>query len=200
MDQAVYWTMVGAVAQIAGAVATFAAVAFALWQTLSERRVSLRVLANTSLIFDGVGNPPEAVMSFSITNTGQRPVTLQSVGWETGWSRIGPKWLQKQYAIQMTDRLGAPQPPQVLQPGQSVTLMADGCHVFGEGRYDGLFLRDMPLFGRRRTRIRAVAHTTLRSVKAKPSGDLVDDLLGGREEKDSVIAQRIASSKASSQA
>jgi hypothetical protein len=173
------WDMVGAIGQWAGAAATFAAVAFSLWQVKSERRVSIQLTPSRSFIFDRMGSQPVSVLAFSITNTGFRSVKVQSVGWESGWLRIGrPKWLEKRASIQMLDSPLSSHLPVVLQPGDSVTLMADGQNVFGKKSYEDMFMRDIPLLGKRRARVKAVAHTTLGSVKVNVPNGLVDLLRG----------------------
>jgi hypothetical protein len=173
------WEMIGAIGQWVGAIATFGAVALALWQVRSDRRVSLRLRPSHSLIFSGDGTAPEHVLAFSIANTGFRPVTVQSVGWESGWlRRFGPSFLRKRQAIQMMDRPAAPRLPSILQPGESITVMADAEHVFGRDAYSELFTRTLPIVGVRNANVRAVVHTTLRSVSVPVERKLVDQLRG----------------------
>jgi len=126
MDQTVLWTEVGAFAQVAAAVATFAAVCVSLWLARSERRANVKVRAGLRLMFAGDGSAFEDVISIVITNFGMRAVRISSMGWRTGWLRRGPKWLGFQYAVQKLDHrtsmLNSPALPFDLGPGQETTL------------------------------------------------------------------------------
>lgn len=125
-DSLLLWAKVGAIGQVAAAVATFAAVCVSLWLAHSERRANIKVRAGLRFQFAGDGSPFEDVISIQITNYGLRPVRISSVGWRTGWLRYGPKWLAFQHAIQQFDRpvsaMSSPTLPFDLGPGQEMTL------------------------------------------------------------------------------
>jgi hypothetical protein len=147
VDETLFWTKVAAIGQVAGAVATFAAVGVALWIARSERRTYIKVSACMRLCFVGDGSPFEDMISILITNHGQRLVRISSVGWRTGWMRYGPKWLKFQYAFQKFDHpvslMSSPVPPLDLGPGQEVSL-----HLSPDSFKKGGELRDT-FFNRR---------------------------------------------------
>jgi hypothetical protein len=103
MDQPLFWTKIGAIGEVAGAVATFAAVCVSLWLARSEQRPHIKVQAGLRLLFAGDGSPFTDVISIRVTNFGLRPVRISSVGWRTGWMKRGPKWLTYQHAVQKFD-------------------------------------------------------------------------------------------------
>ena len=149
MNDSAFWTMVGAIGQVAAAIATFAAVCVSLWLAHSERRVHIRVRAGLRLLFAGDGSPFEDVIAVHVTNHGLRPVRISSVGWRTGWLKRGPKWLAFQNAVQKFDvpisAISSPRPPCDLGPGQEVTFYVspDPFKRGGEIR-DTFFSRHVP--------------------------------------------------------
>ncbi len=149
MDETLFWTKIGAIGQIAAAVATLAAVCVSLWLAHSERRAYVKVRAGLRLLVAGDGSPFEDTLSIQITNHGMRPVRISSVGWRTGWLRGGPKWLAFQHAIQKFDlppsMITTATPPFDLGPGQEVSLYAspDPFKKGGELR-DTFFCRRFP--------------------------------------------------------
>jgi len=78
---------------IAG-LATFAAVVVSLYLANRSNKVHLKVYAGLRVIFAGDGSPPEEHLNISVTNLGDRPVTINSVGWAIG------KGKKKQLCIQ----------------------------------------------------------------------------------------------------
>ena len=94
MDESILWEKVAAIGQVAGAVATFAAVVVSLWIARSERRAHIKARAGLRLIAYGDGSPFEDAISILITNHGMWPVHVSSVGWKTGWLGVGPEWLK----------------------------------------------------------------------------------------------------------
>lgn len=152
-DDVLFWTQVSAIGQVAGALATAAAVIVSLWIVLSERLPQIKVRAGIRLVVGG-GAPALDVMSFTLTNVGTRSFQIAQVGWRTGWLPFGPKWLKHQHAIQV---LGPP----VTIPGSSVPPfdIAAGerkgihvsCDLYEAHRRDGdLFGRKIPLFKERK--------------------------------------------------
>lgn len=125
--EALFWEKVAALGQVAGAIATFAAVCVSLWLAHSERRAHLKVRAGLQMTFVGDGSPFEDVISIKITNHGLRPTHISQVGWRTGWVQCGPRWLAFQYAAQMFDHpisvISGPRPPFGLGPGEEATLI-----------------------------------------------------------------------------
>lgn len=147
-DPQLFWTIVAAVGQVAGAVATAAAVITSLWIALSERRVRLRVVCGLRVTFAGDGSPAVGLVATSITNAGYRRVRISTVGWETGWSahRWAPTWLAKQYAVQLPGT-GSPRPPLDLEPGESTLLYVPLAEFRNSDRAaaeDDFFCRRLP--------------------------------------------------------
>ncbi len=131
MDQTLYWTQIGAIGQIAGSVATLAAVIVSLWIVHSERKENIRLTVGERLIIPGDINGPITMIAFSVVNMGLNPVRINSFGWEVGWLQRGPKNLKKRYAIQ-TGGGGKPgkDPPFDVNPGHSETFFVSGTHFY----------------------------------------------------------------------
>lgn len=147
-DPQLFWTIVAAIGQVAGAVATAVAVITSLWIALSERRVRLRVTSGLRLMFVGDGTPGIGLVVVSITNSGYRRARISAVGWETGWSRnrFAPAWLAKQYAVQQPGH-GSPRPPFDLEPGENKLLFIRVSDFRRPGRAeveDDFFRRHLP--------------------------------------------------------
>lgn len=159
MDQteqvALFWTQVGAIGQVAGAFTTAIAVTVSLWIVLSERAVRLSCNVGLRIIVGSPG-PSYDVLSFDITNTGQRSVRISSTGWRTGWqlpllSRFGWSWAGYQYAIQITSTdIGSPQLPLDLAPGHRISIFTDAARIKeqNEAKRIDFFCRKLPISGR----------------------------------------------------
>jgi hypothetical protein len=91
------WDFLTAIGAWLGAIATFAAVVVSLWLATRSERVRLRGAAAILHVFAGDGSPPEEFVGITAVNLGDRPVTINSVGW-----RIG-RWKWKRYCIQVFD-------------------------------------------------------------------------------------------------
>ncbi len=150
-DPVLFWTKVAAIGQAVGAIATFGAVVVSLWVVFSERRPSIKLRVHLNMII-GAGDAAMDVVSFDVINAGQRVVHVRSVGWRTGWTQFGPKWLRYQYAYQIAGGLPVSKtPPFELSPGESgcVIVTAQEFHDGGALERDKLFfLRRMPVFNK----------------------------------------------------
>lgn len=121
-----FWTIVGAIGQAIGALATAAAVILSLWIVLSERRPKLRISAGLRLIFNGDGTPATDVISINVANVGLRAVTCTALGWRTGLFGRGPAFLRRQLALQCPAYAhGSPQLPILLEPGAEVSILQE---------------------------------------------------------------------------
>lgn len=122
MDQALlFWTKIGALGQLAGALATFLAVLVSLYVIVTDRREGVKLVVGERKIIGGGINLD--VISFEITNVGARPFVINSIGWRTGWFKRGPKSLRHKWAIQVGDNsVLSTQLPYVLQQGQSASV------------------------------------------------------------------------------
>ncbi len=125
-DQVIFWTAFGAIGQAVGAIATAAAVIVALWVTMSERTVKIKISAGLRLIISGDGSPAIDVIAIRLTNVGLRGVQVRSIAWRTGRFSVGPVWLKQQFAVQTNSTIPeSNNPPFDLQPGQEKTMYVD---------------------------------------------------------------------------
>jgi hypothetical protein len=159
-----YWAKVAAIGQIAGAVATFLAVAVSLWIAYHSRKPRVRLKVNHSVMIGGMADGLSFLV-FEVANLGERPVYVRGIGWRTGWLPRWPECLARKAAVQMASGaemfgLGS-EPPYEILPGASVSSFCpmDNMIAYAGERKEPLFTRDWPLFGRQRTRIRGYAYT-----------------------------------------
>lgn len=157
-----FWTKVSAMGQVAGSVATCLAVWVSLRIASQSRRPLLRVVVGERLIIGDFEGDLRLLM-FDVANQGQGPVSVRTIGWETGWLRRGPSFLKKKFAVQLVGGayFGA-EPPFEVPPGGSMSSYCQMENVLAhaaERASEPLFTRDWPWLGRRRTRIRAYVYT-----------------------------------------
>lgn len=166
-DPILFWTIAAAVGQIAGAVATAAAVIVSLWIVLSERREKLRLIVGHRLIVQR-GADHIDVVAFDVTNLSLFPVQLTSFGWRIGWLRRGPPWAQYEWAIQLPDTLGGATLPMTLQPGERTSMLVrlDRFSPDVASSKDLFRLRNVPIGRPRLPPIFGVLHTTRRKELA----------------------------------
>lgn len=100
------WTMVSAVGQVAGAIATFFAAAISLWIALYGRRPQLGLKVGERMIIGGLEDGFEVII-FEVVNKGERPVHIRGIGWRTGYFRWAPKFLKRQHAVQCREVCGS---------------------------------------------------------------------------------------------
>ena len=145
-----WWTAFGALAQAAGAFATFAAVGVSLWIVLSERALRARGRAAIMTIFQGDGTPGIHVVDFIVENVGVRDFSVQSISWRIGWLPIGPMSLRFRYAIQ-TSRTGQIFENRKIQISLSehfyVSVAEMKIGMTAEGERAAFFSRKVPIFG-----------------------------------------------------
>lgn len=186
MDDQLFWTIIAAVGQVAGAVATFAAVVVSLCLATSARKPRVKLRVGERLIIGG-GVDDQRVLMFSVANIGERNVHVRTLGWRTGRLRWGPEWLKRQAAVQLTN--GAPHgtsPPYELLPGAEISSHAEMENIltYCRERADSpFFTRDVPWFGRRRTAVRAFISTADGYViHVQPERTLIDALVQAEKE------------------
>jgi hypothetical protein len=75
------WNAIGT--WVAG-IATFLAVVVSLYLSGKSERVRLKCFVNISSLIAGDGSPAERNVVFGIVNLGNRPVTINSIGWRIG--------------------------------------------------------------------------------------------------------------------
>jgi hypothetical protein len=177
-----WWTAFGAIAQAAGALATFAAVALSLWIVMSERAMRAHGSAGIWVSFAGDGTPGVYMVVIRVQNAGVRPFQVNSIGWKTGWLRWGPQPLGYRLAIQNTSLLaGISRPPKNVEPGLSegfYVTVADMKAEAGKASREELFVRKVPILGY--CPIRAMIHISGRKpLSVKVGKDLANFLRTG---------------------
>lgn len=156
------WTMVSAIGQVAGAIATFLAVVVSLWIAFHGRKPRMKLSVGERIAMGG-GVPDARLLVFEVANMGERPVHIRGLGWRTGWLHWGPAFLRYQHAVQIIDPgpYGMP-PPYELQPGAANSSMVLMQHVLAASRIRAgppFFSRDWPVLGRKGTKITGYAYT-----------------------------------------
>lgn len=177
-----FWTKIAAIGQVAGAVATFAAVWVSLYLAASDRRFQLRVTARLAHLVDSGGQTP--VVSIDVENVGQRTAKVLGFGWSGGffkrWWRWRPAWLKSTTALQQPDYTWQINEnfPWKLEPGDSKsTLMRrddffNNCNI----RFTGMFFRKIPLI-KRYVAVRPRVLITISSRRQALFGRIDDNLL-----------------------
>jgi len=160
-----FWTIAAALGQIAGAIATFAAVGVSLWIVISERREKIKLSVGERAIV-GAGTKID-VIAFQITNVGHRPVRINSFGWRVGWLPRGPTWLRYEWAFQTPGNLPvSDNPPIDVLPGRSASMFIelDPFLTRASAKDGDLFgPRQVPLLGRCLPPIYGCAYTAMGS-------------------------------------
>jgi hypothetical protein len=114
LDQQIQvWNAIGT--WLAG-IATFAAVVVSLRLASRVDRVRLKVHAGIRLLFLGDRSPAEELLEIHVTNLGDRPVTVTSVGWAIG------KRKKRRYCLQNLSGRYTAQYPKELAHGQSASF------------------------------------------------------------------------------
>ena len=101
----------------AAGLATLAAVCVSLYLARRGEKVRLRIFVGLRMTVLGDGSPPEEHVCFHVTNLGERPVSIQSVGWVVG------KRKKRKYCIQPLSGRWTTQCPAEIKYGQDVTFM-----------------------------------------------------------------------------
>ena len=115
LDQKIQvWVAVGT--WLAG-LATLAAVIVALHLARRTERVRLKVHVGHLVVIAGDGSPFQEHLSISVTNLGERSVTINSVGWAVG------KRSQRKYCIQSVSGPFTTQFPVELAHGKNANFM-----------------------------------------------------------------------------
>ena len=115
LDQKIQvWVAVGT--WVAG-FATLAAAIVALYLARHSERVRLQVHVGLRVVVIGDGSPPQEHLSISVTNIGERPVTINTVGWTVG------KGKHRRYCIQTVSGPFTTQYPVELAHGKSANFM-----------------------------------------------------------------------------
>jgi hypothetical protein len=168
LDQQIQvWNVVGT--WLAG-IATFAAVVVSLHLARKADRVRIQANAGIRLVFAGDGTPAEEHVGITAVNQGERPVTINSIGW-----RIG-KGKDARHCIQPTAGEYTHQYPKQLAHGEQASFLVSFKAVpswpkdFGVG-----FVKDLQ--PRNLKTLRAIIHTSVgQSIEVVPEKNLLERL------------------------
>lgn len=168
LDQQIQvWNALGT--WLAGA-ATFAAVVVSLHLARKADSIRLQATAGIRLVFAGDGSPAEEHVGISVVNKGDRPVTINSLGWRIGKGKNARHCVQPvfgQYTYQY---------PKLLAHGEQASFMVSFRAMprwpkdFATG-----FVQDMR--PRNLKTLRAIIHTSVgESIEVVPENNLLEKL------------------------
>jgi len=161
------WSAVGT--WVAG-VATLFAVLVSLHLASRAERVRLKTHAGLRLLFRGDGSPREEHLDISVTNLGERPVTVTTVGWSIGRGK------RKRYCIAIPSGPFTQQYPIEIAHGKTANFMVslvvtpDWLKRFGEE-----FIRSGE--GKYLKTLLAGVHTSVgQTISIRPEPELLERL------------------------
>ncbi len=141
-------------------IGTCIAVAIALWLARRAEKVRLKCYVGHGLLIGG-GDAKE-VLRFHITNIGERPVTIDSVGWRIGRGK------NRLHAMQL--RSSPDELPKKIEYGETVSFRIDFSDWIEE--FCKKILQDKPV-----KTLRAQIHTSIGYTEnVKPERNLLDKL------------------------
>ncbi len=151
-------------------IATFLAVLVSLYLARKAERLNLKVSAGIRLIFEGDGSPAEENVGITVTNLGDRPVIINSIGWKIG------KGKEARYCIQPVTGKYTHQYPKQLAHGEQCTFLVsfkitpDWKLDFANG-----FVKD--LSNKNLKSLRAQVHTSIgQTIEVMPDSSLLEKL------------------------
>jgi hypothetical protein len=167
LDQKIQiWVAVGT--WLAG-FATLAAVIVALRLAKQVENVKLKVHVGLRELVMGDGSPLQDHLSISVTNLGERAVTINSVGWAVG------KGKHRRFALQTVAGAYSTQYPVELTYGKEAHFMVSFLMVPWSKDFATGFVRD--LSDRNLKTLVAQIHTSVgQTVEVKPESDLLEEL------------------------
>ena len=95
---------------------SLAAAVIALWLARRVNKVSLQSWVGIRTTFGG-GGPQQDVVNFRVTNVGERPVTISTIGWCIG------KGKRRHYFIQMLSGVVGDHLPKKIEHGETATFI-----------------------------------------------------------------------------
>jgi hypothetical protein len=168
LDQKIQvWVAIGT--WVAG-LGALAAVIVALYLSRRVETVRLRVHVGLREVILGVGSPFQRHLAINVTNLGERPVTINTVGWAVGKRR------QRRFAMQTVSGPYTNQYPIELAHGKSANFMVsflvtpDWPREFANG-----FVKDLSAKSLKTLVVQI--HTSVgETVEAHPEKDLLEEL------------------------
>ena len=159
------WMVVGT--WVAG-LATFAAVVTSLYFARSAEKVRLRIFVGIRTLIRGDGSFGEDFVCLNVTNVGERPATITTVGWVVG------KRKKRKHYIQKLFQPGSQQCPFELKHGENANLMISTAAWVTDFKK---FLDDTS--DQSLKTLRAQVFTSVgQTSEIKPEGSLIDLLRG----------------------
>lgn len=161
------WMVVGT--WVAG-VATLLAVMTALYLARRGEKVRLRIFVGIREVFRGDGSPHEDHVCFHVTNVGERPVTITTLGWVVGRRK------KRKYCIQPLSGSWTKQYPAELTHGQDARFMVSLSETPNwESDFSTRFINDSS--GQSLKTLRAQIFTSVgQTFEVKPESGLIDQL------------------------
>ena len=163
------WMVVGT--WVAG-LATLAAVITALYFARRAEKVRLKIFVGIRQIIYGDGSPFEDHVCFDVTNVGQLPVTITTVGWVVG------KRKKRRYCVQPLLASRSQQCPVELTHGEQAHLMVSLTKTPNwASDFSAGFINDPS--GQSLKTLKAQIFTSVgQTFEIKPESDLIDRLRG----------------------
>lgn len=165
LDQKIQiWIAIGS--WLAG-IGTVGATAVALYLARRVEKLRLRIRVGLMEVVMGDGTPFQEHLGIDVTNAGERPVTINSVGWAVG------KGKRRRYAIQPFHGTHSAQCPIELAYGKSAkflvsfNVMPNWPRDFGTG-----FVQD--LSEKHLKTLTVQVHTALGFVEARPMANVLE--------------------------
>ena len=179
LDQQIQiWNALGS--WLAG-IATFAAVVASLYLARKGEKVRLKVFAGLRLIFRGDGSSPEEHLNIGVTNLGDRPTTITSVGWAVGRGK------KRRYCIQTESGNWTARYPIKLEHGEHANFMVSFIHTpnwlteFANGFLKSLSDNEL-------NTLVVQIHTSVgQTIEVKPEQDLLERLKKARKNEKSSL-------------
>lgn len=151
-------------------IATFLAVFVSLYLARKAERVRIMVNVGIRLVFAGDGSPAEEHVGITVVNQGDRPVTINSVGWRVG------KRKQSRFCIQPVAGQYTHQYPKQLAHGEQASFLVSfkiapaWTKEFANG-----FIQDVSPHNLKT--LRALVYTSIgQTVEASPESNLLERL------------------------
>jgi hypothetical protein len=168
LDQQIQiWVAVGT--WVAG-LATLAAVVVALYLSRRTEKVRLSVFVGLRMVVVGDGSPFQEHLSFNVTNIGERPVMINSIGWAVG------KGKQRRFCIQPVYGPFTTQYPVELAHGKSANFMVsfltmpNWLEEFSTGFVKDLSDRSV------KTLVAQIYTSVGQTIEVRPEGSLIQRL------------------------
>ena len=155
------------------------AVVLSLWFAYNQGNVKLKVTAGLRLLITTGSKSQLEYCTIKVVNIGDRPLNINSVGWETGWFK------NKKYFIRLFGNPGFDDVPKVLHEGQVANFMVPLCLKGYNEDWIVRFPKSLVVDKGKRCRIKRlkvfVGTSVGKMFRSRVEGNLVEKLLGSYE-------------------